>query len=263
PVLNPRSILADPSSPEVAYSDSPNGLYRTRDGGATWQLAGPPGAQLLAADPAQSTRLYLRAASGIYRSDDGVDSWQLLSDAEPASQVSLLAVGPGAPPVLIAAYSPSGPIGFTQEVIVRSDDNGTTWTQLTGVVGTVSAIVVDPEDSQRLWVGYYGDPRGGVGGVSRSFDGGATWQDAPVEPGASAVFSLALDPSDPNTLFAGTSSGVLVTRDAGTTWQPLPSGLPPGGVAGLAVRQGTRNVLFAASSGGVYALELGSAANQR
>ncbi len=260
------ALVADPDSPAIAYAGSTPGLVRTRDGGASWEPAGPPGSENGAApvvalrpDPTAGTGLYLLDTNGVWHSADGADSWQLLTRfAAGRTRPQLLAVAPGTPPVLFID-APYQIHGHPADVVSRSTDGGATWTDLPLIVpGRATAVVVDPADERRQWItGSVFDYVGGVGGsVSRSFDGGATWETTGVEAGATQVTDLLLDPRDADVLYAAAASGVLVSRDAGASWQPLGRGLHAVGAASLALRRGTPDTLYAATGGGVYALAL-------
>jgi photosystem II stability/assembly factor-like uncharacterized protein len=74
-----------------------------------------------------------------------------------------------------------------------------------------------------------GEPRGivaaGDTGVFGSHDGGATWSRIGTPGDLPTVWSLAVDPNDANTLFAGTRpTGIYRSRDGGAHWQQLPVG---------------------------------------
>ena len=66
--------------------------------------------------------------------------------------------------------------------------------------------------------------------VHKSTDGGSTWTKMPIvdkTPTNMSVISLALDPADPRTLYAGTCYGIYKSTDGGGTWTlvlPSPSG---------------------------------------
>lgn len=63
-------------------------------------------------------------------------------------------------------------------------------------------------------------------GVFRSTDDGVSWQPINSGLGDHHVHSLALHPSDPAILFAGTDDGVYKSVDGGDSWQAINSGLP-------------------------------------
>ncbi len=134
-----------------------------------------------------------------------------------------------------------GSLTYGGDGLYRSTDHGASWKfiGLGGGVTTIGAIRVDPANSKRLFVAAGGSlfSPGGVRGVYRSTDGGATW--TRVLAGATSftgASDLAMDPTNPNKLFAamwdhhrewlcrcyaGIGSGLYQTSDGGTTWTRL------------------------------------------
>ncbi|MEW6567648.1 MAG: tetratricopeptide repeat protein [Chloroflexota bacterium] len=85
---------------------------------------------------------------------------------------------------------------------------------------TVTAIVIDPEDPDVLYVGT------AYAGIYKSINGGLSWQPAMAGLGRAWVLSLAIDPRAPHTLYASVSNGgVYKTADGGETWQPVNEGI--------------------------------------
>ena len=86
--------------------------------------------------------------------------------------------------------------------------------------GKVDAIVVDPRDSNVVYVGT------DSGGVWKSVDGGANWRPLTDSTALLGIGALALDPSNPNVIYAGTGgdfgfyleAGVIKSTDGGATW---------------------------------------------
>lgn len=90
--------------------------------------------------------------------------------------------------------------------------------------GRVSAIVCSPSDANRVFVA------GADGGVWRTEDGGASWRALTDEMPTTAIGALALDPSDPDAVFAGTGEanfanhsrhglGIYRSLDGGESWE--------------------------------------------
>jgi photosystem II stability/assembly factor-like uncharacterized protein len=81
----------------------------------------------------------------------------------------------------------------------------------------VRALVVDPNDPNTLYVGS-GDfsDESTSGGVFKSTDKGQTWFETSLTK--HWVLSLAFDPKDSKTLYAGTDQGIFRSMDAGKTW---------------------------------------------
>jgi hypothetical protein len=94
--------------------------------------------------------------------------------------------------------------------VFKSTDAVTTWDP-TGLVNTAtSALAIDPMTGRTLYAG--GD------GLSKSTDAGVTWAATSLAPEFDIVYTVAIDPGMPGTLYAGTSNGVSESTDAGATW---------------------------------------------
>src|SRR5207244_180083 len=97
----------------------------------------------------------------------------------------------------------------------------------------VSALALDPTNTRTVYAGTgRGTQRvfGAPGALLKSTDGGDTWGPADTGmPGADpnfAVYSLAVDPTNPSIVYAGTDSGVFKTTDGGASWSPTGVTLP-------------------------------------
>ena len=85
----------------------------------------------------------------------------------------------------------------------------------------VNAVVVDPRDPKIVFAG-------GPAGVFRSNDSGLNWQASNDGLGAAAIVALALNPSQPDTLFAATAEGAFFRSDDGAkTWQSIDTTTSP------------------------------------
>lgn len=201
--------------------------------------------------------------TGIYRSDDNGRSWQMISSG-PGVAVNALAVHPANEAVVYAGTS-GGPAATTYS-LWRSTNGGQTWRSFTlglpadayGMLPTVTALAVDPNQPGVLYVGTDGqgvyrfdEGRNSyalIGGVSLynahvtglvvgpdssvyalTKDGlfvtnGYAWQRIETLP--ELAVSLAIAPSDPQTLYAGGSStGAFRATDGGQSWEPISGGL--------------------------------------
>jgi photosystem II stability/assembly factor-like uncharacterized protein len=77
-------VLVDPKQPKRVHGAGDSGVYRSEDGGRSWQRAGgglpDGGVTALALDPRQPQRLYAAASTGaLYLSEDGAKSWRALA----------------------------------------------------------------------------------------------------------------------------------------------------------------------------------------
>ena len=95
---------------------------------------------------------------------------------------------------------------------------------MNGTSARLNALVIDPGNRATL---YAGTPEG----VFQSADGGASWSNIGLSMG---VTSLALDPGDPNTIYAAAGGasyfgagflGLFKSTDGGASWAPINNGL--------------------------------------
>lgn len=170
---------------------------------------------ILAYDPAERDTLYLTSGS-LYKTLDGGRHWQVLPGVPSGIVASALVVGTGGTILVGGGPYASGqlPTG-----VFRSSDGGGHWSPASrGIVNTsVSALAVTTAGA--LFVALPGQ-------VERSLDGGASWTTAldlrNVGFLGLAPLALAAAPSDPATIFAGTTGGIWKTSDGGATWAALP-----------------------------------------
>ncbi len=137
-------------------------------------------------------------------------------------------LGPDGGDVRTLASDPSRPnlvyLGTTDGHIFGSEDGGRHW-RLLGLAGTehnaiVTAILVDPRDSNLLFASIWTrEKQGEGGGIYRSTDRGRSWHPAGLVGHAVRAFVAA--PSDPDTLVAGALDGVFRSRDAGKNWEMI------------------------------------------
>ncbi|MFE7645054.1 1,4-beta-glucanase [Streptomyces phaeoluteigriseus] len=189
---------------------------------------------------------------GAYRWDDRTARWTPLTDHLGWDDWNLLgveavAVDPAHPArvyLALGAYSQSW---AGNGAILRSEDRGATWTRTDLTVklganedgrGTGERLLVDPRDSDTLWLGTRHD------GLLKSTDRGATWKAADTFPAAPNPTGqgVTLLVAAGRTLYAGwgdsdgtTASANLFRTADGTTWEPVP-GQPAGTAAKVPVR---------------------------
>jgi photosystem II stability/assembly factor-like uncharacterized protein len=172
--------------------------------------------------------------------------------ADPASYSNdWRSTGPPGGDVRALVVDPNNPdrfyFGTLDGQIYTSADGGKRW-QLLYNFGKprmfVDNIIVDPRNSRVLYVA--GHRHNQPGGFFKSTDGGVTWRES-TELKNEALHSITQSESNPNTLIAGTFTGMFRSDDAGDSWKQLPTQSTPGliHVESLAIDPRTANTIYA------------------
>ena len=117
----------------------------------------------------------------------------------------------------------------------RSENRGNDWTSIfdNGGAFNMCCILIDPKDSNILWVGTgeNSNPRSSMigDGVYKSTDAGKTWTRVGLE-NSEHIGNMAMDPRNPNVVYvaaqgplwsAGGDRGIYKTTDGGKTWKQI------------------------------------------
>ena len=234
-----------------------------------WRCIGPfrgGRAVALSGVPHQPNVFYMAAVNGgVWKTTDFGNTWFPIFDDQSSGSVGALAVAPSDPNIV---YVGSGeglqrPDLAVGDGFYKSTDAGRTWMHLGLRDGQqITAIVVDPKNSDRLFVSVEGHPYGpnAERGVFRSLDGGKTFEKVLYKDENTGAADLVMDPSDSQVLYAALwaarvapwevrsgesftipGSGLYKSTDGGTTWRPITKGLPTAedGIAriGIAIAQ--------------------------
>jgi photosystem II stability/assembly factor-like uncharacterized protein len=105
--------------------------------------------------------------------------------------------------------------------LIKSEDGGQTWQPINNGIylneTRLMRLAINPKDSKVLYAG-----TGGIfgGNLYKSYDGGLHWNKVPSDSLRDGVISIAIDPTDTNTIYVGTAwRGILwKSTDAGNTW---------------------------------------------
>ena len=215
--LTTLSLAVDPATPATVYAGTNAGFYESLDQGATWTHPtnglGEVNVYALLIAPGTPEQIFAGADGGVFRSQDGGTTWTPVLRADSALA---LAADPSTPSTL---YAGGATDGSTQGFVYQSLDGGTTWASFgpsTPALPPVNALAVPPSGGDA--VVYAGTDAGGYAAVEKQ--GALSWltNDA---LSSITVFSIAIDPSSPSTLFLGTNSGLLKSTDGGKTFQPI------------------------------------------
>lgn len=216
------------------------------------------------------------AAGGVFKSTDGGVHWKAVIEDLPVGSIGSLAVAPSIPSVV---YVGTGEANIRGNVkpgagIFKTTDGGSTWTHVFKQEGQIGTLAVDPQNADVAFAAVLGKAFGPnkERGIYRTKDGGKTWTQALAIDADTGASDVAIDPSNPNVVFAGfwqtrrtpwslTSGGpgssLWVSRDGGDTWKRLTEGLPEGawGKVGVAVAPSDSNRVYAlieAEKGGLF-----------
>ncbi len=236
-------ILIHPTNPNLVYvaalghAYGPNaerGVFRSKDGGASWQKVlfknADTGAVDLAFEPGHPDVLYAtlwqakRTAwstyppiegpgSGLYKSTDGGDHWtELVGRGLPSGPLGRVGI----------AVAPSNPrrvyalVTAKDGGLFRSDDAAASWTRVStdarirGRSWYFSGITVDPKHPDLVYcpnVSLY-----------RSSDGGKTFEALKGAPGGDDYHYLWIDPTNYSHMALASDQGTVITLDRGQTW---------------------------------------------
>jgi photosystem II stability/assembly factor-like uncharacterized protein len=234
-------VLVDPRNPDVVFvaalghAYGPNaerGVFRSTDGGKTWQKVlykdEKTGAIDLAFDPGNSHILYAALweanrtpwsmtsggpGSGLYKSTDGGATWKRVEGhGLPGGVLGRIGVTvSGADSNRVYAL-----VEAAQGGLYRSDDAGESWRRIND----------DHRFTQRAWYFHhiFTDPKAVDTlyilntGLFRSIDGGRTFTTLSASHGDH--HGLWIDPADPQRMINGNDGGATITIDGGKSWTP-------------------------------------------
>jgi photosystem II stability/assembly factor-like uncharacterized protein len=219
---------------ERLYAANSMGIFISTDEGASWTL--PPGAEVplvssLAVFPATPQVLLAGTYRGFYRSTDAGYAWRTASaDWVSCFPVQLVHTGVTAGTgIYLDAFAfvfHQGGRIFDQCVDdLVSRDGGASWTQGSAPIRSLSEasrFFCDPDDPAVVYLT-------GLG-VLKSVDRGVTWSQTdqglpPAEDSTFLTTAMAISPSQPATIYLGTSAGLYRSSDAGMNWSLLPGPL--------------------------------------
>ncbi len=236
------AVRIDPANPEVAYvaaignAFAPNaerGVFRTRDGGKTWQnvlfVSDSVGAADIEIQPGAPNVLYAwmwrgvrhpwtivsggpsSIGQGFYKSTDGGDHWTKITAGLPndligKANIAVTAANPQRVYLLMEAKPGGG--------LYRSDDAGEHFTLATSYAQLITrpfyyvTLAADPTNADVVYAG--------AEGFFKSIDGGKTFRSFPVPHGDN--HDMWISPRDGNVMIQANDGGANVSLNGGRTW---------------------------------------------
>ncbi len=233
-------VRIHPTNPDIAYvaamgdifgTNPERGVYRTKDGGSTWQRVlykseracavdlslDPTNPDVLFASLNQFQRFPWDESSGgpdsgLHKSTDGGDTWTEITrnPGLPTGVVGKIgvAISPPQPNRVYAIFEAA------EGGVFRSDDGGATWRKVYDdreqrrEASSYLHITAHPQDPDTVYVQHVQ--------VWKSTDGGSTFNAQPM--GHSDHHSLWIDPNNPQRIIDGGDGGAAVSMNGGTSW---------------------------------------------
>jgi photosystem II stability/assembly factor-like uncharacterized protein len=188
------------------------GVFRTDDGGTSWQPSGLAGRLItaIAVSPAERDVVWAGTEpSAVWRSDEAGISWEQTSPLETLPSSSEWSFPP------------------------RPDTHHVRW------------IACHPLERDRLWVAIE------AGALVFTIDRGRTWRDR-VPGGPWDTHELAIHPKTPDTLRVSAGDGYFESDDAGATWHSPSAGLDVGYLRSVAIDPEQPDVIVVSASSGPH-----------
>lgn len=235
-------IIVDPKNPNTlfvaalgnVYAPNPDrGVYRSRDGGVTWQKVlfknDDLGAIDLQFDPIDSKTVYATLwnvrrppwfiyapangpGAGIFKSVDGGTTWKEISEGIPLEGRGHIGIAV-APTNRNRLYAV---VDAKEGGVFISNDAGVTWTRLSNDKRLwdrgwyFEKVTVDPKNADIVYVMNTS--------MYRSTDAGKTWTPIKGAPGGDDYHQLWINPDDPKRMVVASDQGTIVTVDGAATW---------------------------------------------
>ena len=218
------------------------------------------------------------ASGGVFKTVDGGINWYPIFDETYTMSIGDLVVDPNNPNIVYVGTGEvnggGGSVTYGGNGVYKSTDAGETWSHI-GLAATeyISRIIVDPNNSQKIFLGAMGKLFGKnfERGLYRSTNGGTTWENKLFISDSTGCIDVALNPTDPDIVYAamwerirrpdrrtygGPTCGLYRSLDGGDTWTELTNGIPNNspniGRIGVSICESSPNIIYA-----IYADDIG------
>lgn len=242
-----------------------------------WQYVGPTNISGRVTDieavrqPGKSLTIWVAAASGgVWKSINEGTTWMPVFEKQVTTDIGDLAIDSKNPDIVWVGTGEANIFRSSMAGcgIYKTDDGGNSWKNM-GLedTHTIARILINPIDTRILYVAAGGHEwtANQERGVFKTTDGGVSWQKILYVNEMTGAYDLAMDPVNPDIIYAATwqrvrekwndprtkdnytGSGIWKSTDAGKTWIQINQGLPEPnrrGRIGIAVSPSNPNVLY-------------------
>jgi len=271
-----EALAIDPTNPQILYAGAIWGaqwrVYKTVNAGESWEPTGPgipDGLHItfLLVDPLVGEVVYAGTEdpygyfpdeAGVYKSVNGGAEWFASGNGLLNAHVRCLTFDPLSSQTIYAGTY--GHQYWPSPGVYVSHDAGASWNWISNGLPTDAELVInsiavawEPDTDWPVLYAAAGygyslphlpsnwEPR-----LYKSADGGATWERSAVGIAFPDLLSVAVDPSNPHVVYAGSDcGGVFRSADSGESWWHWSTGLAPLCVYGLGVHPEDENVVYA------------------
>jgi photosystem II stability/assembly factor-like uncharacterized protein len=255
-------IALHPKNPDIIYVATNDYIYKTRDGGRTWEniSKGMTHSRVIsmAVDPAYPATVYAGTkGDAVFKSYDGGQRWVSqragLEDVTITSVVNQFLFDPTDNTHLFAA---------TTMGVFESLNAGEQWQKRMDGMKEVLMVVTIAQDQARPPILYAGTS----GGVYKSMNRAAKWEkvnNGLVPPEvlkssrALGVTVVQIDPFNPDTVYAATLAGLYKTENGAESWTRIAESLPDQMLTSMVLDRSKANTVYVASRQGVHRSEDG------
>jgi hypothetical protein len=193
-------------------------IYKTINGGTDWSELWSDSNNTtvlnMAIDPANPANVYAGIRRrGVIKSYNNGQNWSESNAGLNNTYIHSLAIAPTDPPTMYA--------GTWNGIYLTTNQGQNWDLVFVGPVDTaIHSLAIDPSNADTIYAGV-GDPISStlLGGVQKTIDGGGTW--LPSGLVGSVVEGLVINPTTPSVIFAATDNGVYRSKTSGAGWSPI------------------------------------------
>ncbi|HEX9756746.1 MAG TPA: hypothetical protein VGB26_02970 [Nitrospiria bacterium] len=212
-----EDVVFDPIDPDIMYAATLREVFKSENGGLSWKPAFKKNRKVapefyvrnllvLRSSPSAKSVFLMGTPNGGYRRIEGGSEWEPLREKVDGAKLTAFAYDPRIKTLYGGAISGKG--------IYKSTDEGNSWNLMeTPPMRWVHRIVLNPRNPMNIFIGTRAK------GVFRSSDGGRTWEEKNNGLTHNVIKGLAIDPTNPLKLYAGTPGMIATSKDGGESWR--------------------------------------------